>query len=516
MIPGKKQYIIFTVLLFTMAGCVKQSVLDVTPIGSYTPATYWSNETDAVAGINGIYNILTDEEGVGHGIYGFEDASDDISVNGDHPDLWDIERLTPNSTSGQIVNSWPRLYEQIARANNAIIYVPKVPVMDENIRNRSLGEAYFLRAHAYWVLGLLFGEVPLIQEQNVLSGEYNIAKSTEDEVRTLIESELLKAADLLPETYSAADRGRVSKGAAWGMLSKLYLFWEKLDKAKEFGEKVISNSNYALAPKYADNFTTADQINNTELLFAVWNKNNVNSSPINIYFTNRAWSGWGFHHPTQNFAEEFEANDSRKSATLTSVGDSIPNQTSLSTIQDADAVQMFAGRAGQQTGRMLPSQSSTGYFIQKYTAYDPLNPGSLDGDLKQPILRTADIYLVVAEAKIRTGAAGSGDVEINAVRNRAGLPSINGAGINQLIHERRVELGGENIRWFDLLRWDKKGIINIQDIVGKPKKASPLTPYNGATVVAARTFTKPKNYYLPIPQNVIDQSKGVIKQNPNY
>jgi len=102
------------------------------------------------------------------------------------------------------------------------------------------------------------------------------------------------------------------------------------------------------------------------------------------------------------------------------------------------------------------------------------------------------------------------------VRRRAGLPTITGAGINQLIHERRVELGGENIRWFDLLRWDKKGIINIQDMVGKPKKASPLPPYNGAIVVPARTFTKPKNYYLPIPQNVIDQSKGVIKQNPNY
>ncbi len=513
----KEQYvIIITVLLFSLTGCVKQSVLDVKPIGSYTPATYWRNETDAVAGVNGIYNILTDEEGVGHGIYGFEDASDDISVDGDHSDLWDIERFTANSTSGQIVNSWPRLYEQIARSNNAIIYVPKVPVMDENIRKRSLGEAYFLRAHAYWVLNLLFGEVPLIQEENVLKGDYNIPKSTVEQVRLLMESDLLKAADLLPESYGAMDKGRVSKGAAWGLLSKLYLFWEKLDKAQEYGQKVISNSNYALSPNYTDNFTTANQANNTELLFAVWNKNNVNSSPINIYFSIRSWNGWGFHHPTQNFAEEFEANDTRKAATLISVGDSIPHQTTLIPIEDKDAYQMFAGKTGQSTARMLPSQSTTGYCVRKYTTFNPDNSGNLDNDLKQPILRTADIYLVVAEAKIRTSGAGSGDVEINAVRNRAGLPSINGATINNLIHERRVELGAENIRWFDLMRWDKVGIVSIQTIVTQPKKASPLHPYDGAIIIPSRTFVKPRNYYLPLPQQVVDQSKGVIKQNSNY
>ena len=85
-----------------------------------------------------------------------------------------------------------------------------------------------------------------------------------------------------------------------------------------------------------------------------------------------------------------------------------------------------------------------------------------------------------------------------------------------LVHERRVELGGENIRYFDLLRWDKIQLINMDTIVGKPKLASPLPPYNSSVVVPARTFTRPKDYYMPIPQQVIDESKGVIEQNPNY
>ncbi|NNV57577.1 RagB/SusD family nutrient uptake outer membrane protein [Limnovirga soli] len=515
----QRKYVSIIIIFFSFviaAGCIKEP-LAVAPVGSYTTGNYWRNQSDVLAGITGIYNVLTQEEGVGHNLYAFEDASDDISVDGDHSDFWEIERFTANPSTYQLRPTWGWAYEQIGRANNAIIYVPKVPVMDESIRNRSLGEAYFLRAHGYWTLYQIFGEVPIIVEDNVLNGNYNVPKSTVEEVAALIESDLLKAADLLPETYGPEDKGRVSKGAAWGLLSKLYLFWDKMDKAQEYGEKVINNANYALAPNYADNFTLGKQEDNSEILFAVWNKNNYNNSPINIYFTARAWNGWGFHHPTENFAEEFEPNDPRKSATLLAVGDSIPNQTTKIEITDKDAYQMFAGMQGQSTGRMLPSNAlTTGYCLRKYTAYNPDGSGNLDGDLKQPILRTADIYLVVAEAKIRQTGAGAGDAQINAIRQRAGLPTISGAGMPELIHERRVELGGENIRFFDLLRWDKAGIINIQNIVGQPKTASPLPPYEGAVVIPARTFTKPKNYYMPIPQQIIDESKGVLIQNPNY
>jgi hypothetical protein len=502
-------------LLF--AGCVKTS-LNIKPVGTYTTATYWRNESDVIAGINGIYNVLTQEEGVGHNLYAFDDASDDIAIDGDHPDMWAIERFTADATAYQLHPTWSWSYEQIARANNALIYVPKVPVLSDDIRNRSMGEAYFLRAHGYWVLNQIFGEVPLILEANVLDGNYNIPKSTLDSVRTQIESDLLKAADLLPESYGASDKGRVTKGSAWGLLTKLYMAWEKLDKAITYGEKVINDPNYALASKYTDNFTLGSQESNTEILFAVWNKNNYNNSPINIYFTPRAWNGWGFHHPTENFVSQFETGDSvRKRATILAVGDSIANQTTMIEIAPSDAYQMFAGKAGQSTGRMLPSNSpTTGYCLRKYTAYNPDGSGNLDGDLKQPLLRTADVYLLVAEAKIRTSGAGAGDAEIKAVRERAGLTAITSASINDLIHERRVELGGENTRFQDLVRWDKAGVVNLDTIVGKPKYASTLQPFNHAVALPARTFTRPKNYYWPIPQVVIDESKGVITQNPNY
>lgn len=499
----------------TIAGCIKHP-LDTEPVGNYTTENYWRNQSDVLQGVAGIYNIMFQEDGAGHGNYIFEDASDDISVDGDHDDYKSIERFKANSSLYQVRTTWTFSYEQIARANNAIIYIPKVPAMDEAIRTRSMGEAYFLRAYAYWTLNNIYGDVPLIQEQNVLDGAYNIPKNTSDEVRTLIASDLQKAADMLPESYSSdADRGRVSKGAAWGMLCKLYMTWEKLDSAQLYGEKVISNANYSLAARYSDNFLPETQVNDPEILFAIWNLDLYGASPASIYFTARAWNGWGFHHPTQNFAEAFEPADTvRKRATLIAIGDSVPNQLALIPIEAKDAYQMFAGMEGQSTGRLLPSQTTTGYRLRKYTAFKA--DGNINFSLKQPLLRTADIYLLVAEAKVRKGAAGAGDAELNTVRRRVGLSNLSGATLADIVHERRVELGGENVRYFDLLRWDKAKLINVDTIFSKPKTSMPLPPYNGGIVVPARTFTRPKDYYMPIPQSIIDESKGVIVQNPNY
>ena len=503
------------IMMILCAGCVKKP-LDAEPAGNYTTQNYWRNQSDVLGGIAGIYNIMFQEDGVGHGNYVFEDQSDDLSVDGDHADYWRIENFNPEPADYQIRTSWIFAYEQIARCNNALIYIPQVPVMDEDIRNRSLGEAYFMRAYAYYVLNTLYGEVPIILEDNVLNGEYNIPKNTSDEVRAQIESDLKQAADLLPESYGADDKGRVHKGSAWALQCKLYMNWEKLDLALAAGQQVIGNSNYALSEHYADIFDVSKQIDNTEILFGIWSKDQFGSAVANIYFTNRAWGGWGFHHPTEDFVESFEPGDTeRKATTVLSVGDEIVNQTAEIEISDKDAYQMFTGMEGQTTTKMLPSQSPTGYSMRKYSAFKPEGAG-LDNGIKQPLLRTADIYLLVAEIKIRQGGAGAGDAEINAVRTRAGLSALSGANFQDLVKERRVELGGENIRHYDLLRWDKAQLINLDTIVSKPKQASLLEPFNGAVIVPGRSFTRPKNYYMPIPQSVIDQSKGVITQNSNY
>ena len=132
--------------------------------------------------------------------------------------------------------------------------------------------------------------------------------------------------------------------------------------------------------------------------------------------------------------------------------------------------------------------------------------GNNNFDTNCNILRSADVYLIVAEAKIRSAGAGAGDDEINVVRARAGLLPISNAGMPELIHERRVELFGENQRHQDLMRWDKAGIVDIVEIYGEDR--GQFDP--------PRVFVRPKHYYYPIPQSEIDISNGVLIQNEGY
>ena len=127
---------LIVIVAVIIPACIKKP-LDSEPVGQYTTGNFWRDQNDVLTGIAGIYNIMYQEDGVGHGNYVFEDQSDDISVDGDHADYWRIENLNAQPTDYQVKATWVFAYEQIARSNNALIYIPKVPSMDENIRSRS-------------------------------------------------------------------------------------------------------------------------------------------------------------------------------------------------------------------------------------------------------------------------------------------------------------------------------------------------------------------------------------------
>ncbi len=470
-----------------------KSVLDVQPKGNYTTGNYWRNQSDAVDGITGIYNVLLEEDYTGFNEFVFDNCSDDQVRGGDHDYDAVIEDFTYDPSTYSVRVGWRWKYETINRANNALMYIPKITDIDPAIKSRCLGEAHFFRAFSYWRLLLIYGEAPMITEDDVAKGNYNKPKVNADTLRAQIERDLLAAADLLPESYGSADKGRVSKGTAWGFLCKLYMNWEKLDKAIAFGSKVISNPNYALAANYADNFSPATG-NNSEMLFAVQTLDGGGYSDFITYHAPRKWNGWSFFYPTKGLVDEFETGDPRKDVCIMKPGDKIDIGTEIATYT-ADL-------------------SWSGYHYKKFCSWKP--SGGLNYSLKTPLLRSADIYLLVAEAKIRTGGPGAGDAEIRAVRRRASaaLPDIKGADMKALMHERRVELCGENERHQDLLRWDKAKLIDIVSLYNQPK-----LDYAGNVITrggAPRTFARPKNYYFPIPQQEIDRSKGVIIQNPNF
>ena len=246
-----------------------------------------------------------------------------------------------------------------------------------------------------------------------------------------------------------------------------------------------SSHRSPLATNFRDNFTIASK-NNPEVLFAAQGGNWDTGLNVHfVYTTPRPWGGWDFHNPTQDVVDEFEPGDIRKENTLWSPGDMVDrNANGITEYTDA--------------------LTATGYSLNKYANFD--GDGNLALEMNVPILRTADVLLMVAEAKIRKSGAGAGDAEINMVRDRVGLGPVSNADMPELIHERRVELLGENQRHQDLMRWDRAGIVDIVNIYGEDR--GQFDP--------SRVFVKPKHYFFPIPQREIDLSNGVLIQNDNW
>jgi hypothetical protein len=491
---SKINILFLTMVVLVSTACKKN--LDLDQKGVYNTSNYFKNEVEAVTGVTGIYNLLDQEDYISHAETTFDVASDDYWRSGDHSEDEAIENLTYDASNPQVRYSWTYKYETVNRATNVLLSIPKITNMTASIRDRSMGEAYFFRAFGYWRLMVIYGDVPIITDEDFANQNFNKPKSTIEEVRKQIEADLLKAVSLLPESYGSSDRGRVSKGTALGLLTKLYMYWEKFPEAIAAGEQVVNNPNYALATTFQQNFTRANATS-TEVLMSVQGLQNVVANDYTIYYIPRPWGGYGFSQPLQGLANEFEANDPRKAATLLGVGDKI-------NIGDGIEDQTFTG-----------DLSSTGFVFRKYAVFYPFGStegNGVDHNYAVPLMRSSDIYLLVAEAKIRSQGAGAGDALINQVRRRAStlLPPVVGAGMKELIHERRVELAGEGERHQDLMRWDKAGIVDIAAIYNLPISKAPVD--QAKTV----TFIRPKHYYYPIPQVEIDKAGGVLVQNPNY
>ena len=478
-----KILLLTSALLLTFLAACDDELLESTPYGLSTSANFWRNGDDVVSAVNAIYEPLREEDYYGHAEHTFSIPEDDQWRAGDHGEDQAIEEFTFDASNAQLRFSWRYKYEMISRANAVLINAPEVD-MPTDLKNRSLGEAYFLRAFSFWRLHVIYGATPIILEDNAIASEFNIPKPTIAEMQAQIESDLLQAAELLPESYAgdSDNLGRVNSGTAYGLLCKLYMYMERFDDAITAGNNVI-NGPYELAENFADNFTIETE-NNPEVLFAVQALDGWAGSTHNIYTTPRPWGGWDFHEPTQNLIDEFEEDDPRLDASVFLPGEMVD----------------LGGDNGM--AEYTSDLSQTGYHFQKFASWRA--SGGLDEGQNIPILRAADIYLLVAEAKIRLGQ--NGDTELNAVRTRSDLDEITGATMEDIIHERRVELAGENQRHFDLMRWDKAGIVDIVVIYGEDR--GQFDP--------SRAFDRSKHYYFAIPQREIDLSNGVLEQNDNY
>ena len=458
---------------------------------------------------------------------------------------------------------------------------------DTPVKKRVVAEARVLRALDYFLLANLWGTPPFVT--SVLAGDalpYNCDKDPENPIShedliLWVAKECEEAAADLDERKSTADVDgavRVTKGFAWALAGKAYLFAGKYDQAKANLKKVIDSGKYALVPgdRYMDNFHIEGD-GNEEKVFEInfeynagkggwsgmiqrsswmeanawnWRAGNFVTSPNKVYCG--GLDGWGGLGVPQWFGDEFFANDGhsyRFDATLKHIDDAVYNMEYLD--ENINNMSLEEKKASKKIGISDPTQGLYGNsfwlaFKQVIRAAD--TGGKVYGDNirlnNYIIMRYAEVLLNYAEACIQTGDAATAKTVINQIQQRAGSKTISASvDMEVLKREKSYELWLESCRWFDIIRWnDQAAIARLQQVgtdvphlfdklFRTPSSSDRSVKWENGSEANSRFYTvssseakdkgfdvgfkKGKHELFPFPQTVMDKNPN-LEQNPGW
>lgn len=246
--------------------------LDYTPGDQMSGQTFWQTEDHARQAAVGMYAAMKEPW-----CFGMEFTFDMCSDLADGTSPWsDVSRGDAfSSSSSGVQNHWQYLYELVHRANTVIRNVAGMPISQETI-DRVTGEARFLRAMAYFRMLNCWGGVPYYDETCDINEEFahlDAPRCTADELRGHILDDLTDALRKLPVSWDAADLGRATKGAAYALRGKVYLFNRQWDEAVADFEEIVYNKTYnygySLHPDYNDLFRLYNGRHSDEMIFSI-------------------------------------------------------------------------------------------------------------------------------------------------------------------------------------------------------------------------------------------------------
>lgn len=487
----KKTIPLFLLILLTACS----NFLDTELEGQFTTDTFFQTQDHALSAINATYQIAAFNS-TNNNLWVFGDVASDDTIkggfDGDQSDITLVNDFVVNPDNGPINGIWQQYYEGITRANNVIYYVPNIE-MDADLRTRIIAEAKFLRAYFYFHLSNIFGSIPLKTIPAFTPAELNVPLASVENIYAQIEQDLSEATTVLPATYESTDVGRATKGAALGLLAKTYLFQEKWQLALDTATQT-EGLGYSLNNVYRDNFKV-DTENDQESVFEIQHLTGqvpATGTYLNQWFSPSVITGFFFNTPTQNFIDEFEV-------TQAAVVD--------------PRLDYSVGREGNlwvNNQAFDPLWSPTTYLSKKQVQ-DPGESPIGDGDLNYTFMRFSEILLIKAEAFNELGNTPQALIPLNLVRKRAResylfdatlvdsgtipenlLPEVSSTNTSvvrdAIRHERRVELGLEFHRYFDIVRYGQ----------AYAEQALSDTQFNYAL-----------HRYFPIPQSEIDSNTSL-------
>jgi hypothetical protein len=545
------KYILLLVPSLAFFGC-KEEYVDLRPISEQNSGTFYITQQAAEQAVIAAYsqynNVAFDKDLV----MAADIVSDDAEAGGEYvnevPSAEEFNRMIPLPTAGELENVYGSLYKSTFFCNIALENLPAIkdidPEADPAVIDRLIGEVKFIRALNYSYLVKHFGGVPLV-DHILGDDEFNLPRADLKSLYTLMENDLKDAINVLPERSTAGSEniGRAHKGAAKALMARILLFEssyaryypgdarfvgmeERWDEALSFAEEVINSGEYALPGMNGERFVTwrspntnayrylftSDGDNSTESIFEIqciedgkgWAAARGNSMCQYISArriidadgepTNSGY--WGLDLPTHSLIDEFEPGDPRLRAGIAIEG-------------NGDSIEI----AGGERFLMSFDASVTNTYNTKYESsaveFKDVNGPWHSAPMNIKLIRFADVLLIAAEAALMDGQNDKALLYINQVRTRARLCGDDGntvpanltgtLSLDDIVHERRVELYLEGHRYYDLVRWN----LATQFLNHNTEDGYPVI------------FDSPKHDFLPLPQYEINNNSN-LEQYPGW
>ena len=251
-------------LVVSLTAC--NDFLDEPMKGNLNTESIYSSPEEAQLAVNGIYNAST----YFINLWRFGDvASDDAVKGGNEGDMSDLNYIidfTASADNGILSEFWQNTYEVVSCANNVIGNVPGMTSASQTQKDNFVAQAKFFRALAYFTLVNIYGEVPLKLLPQNSPETINVPLSSVESIYAQIEKDLTDAAPSLE--INPVEQGRVTRGAAYGLLAKVYLYQQKYSEALSAIANVESLDIYELEKDYADLFKLGSE-NSKEVVFAI-------------------------------------------------------------------------------------------------------------------------------------------------------------------------------------------------------------------------------------------------------
>lgn len=508
----KKYLLILLIGSLAAASCHKK--LDIPNPNAPDAADFWGTADNALRGVNAVYAAQIKTGTMARwNHFGFTIRSDEGFNVSPAPVLFNLSKFVIADYDNFVSQDlYKHNYVGINRANQVIAYVPGI-TMDETLKKRYVAEAKFLRALYYWNLANLFGNVPIITVPGTGSFKPANRGTTVADVYALMEKDLAEAAPDLPESYDAANLGRATRGAAYALLGKAYLQERKYQQAADAFKWLIDREGtlYELVP-YKWNFDGAHE-NNRESVYEVqfskggnsyMNEDNPNSELGSQ--RPRFFSPDGF---LDGFMHQWVVQEFLKEKTVGGLEDPRLDVSLFHAYTDERGPDF--SRAYNRTWNDLnrdPAIPRNSVRSIKFTRYDTDNSEDWASPVNFRMIRYADVLLMYAECLNALNRTGDAYAPVNKVRGRSGMAPLP-AGLTQaqfleqLKHERVVELSGEETRWSDLMRW---GYFD------DPAKLPELRQRD----YEFEKFEPGKSGWLPIPTLEISINPEGMQQNPGW